>query len=244
LWRGNDEEDEWFVSFNHTHLQFSLFQPSEPPHPLPKLQHRLCPKTSVWMWGSSPRQGEPRCQCHQAEILQVSLHWQDLQAHIASILHADEPPSNLPQHLGLLWFWVSSCFLLVHIAQQVNLSLALFSFHFPLSLSPYLTPMHGCMHAQTPMSRSLICRPLPLDVGRCTCLILKEPTPQGLSGGTFFSLYTNVIPLNCSAHNHFFRLTLYDCGCGGNELVRCYVWSLRFLVAASHLGNTIMNLVL
>ncbi|TKY47996.1 Tubby protein 8 [Spatholobus suberectus] len=40
-------------------------------------------------------------------------------------------------------------------------------------------------------NRSLICRPLPLDIGRCTCFILKEPTPQGLSGGTFFSLYTN-----------------------------------------------------
>ncbi|QCE08809.1 tubby-like protein 8 [Vigna unguiculata] len=40
-------------------------------------------------------------------------------------------------------------------------------------------------------NKSLICRPLPLDVGRCTCFILKEPTPPGLSGGTFFSLYTN-----------------------------------------------------
>nr|KYP50426.1 Tubby-like protein 8 [Cajanus cajan] len=40
-------------------------------------------------------------------------------------------------------------------------------------------------------NKSLICRPLPLDIGSCTCFILKEPTPQGLSGGTFFSLYTN-----------------------------------------------------
>ncbi|BAT91438.1 hypothetical protein LR48_Vigan05g227500 [Vigna angularis] len=40
-------------------------------------------------------------------------------------------------------------------------------------------------------NKSLICRPLPLDVGRCTCFILKEQTPHGLSGGTFFSLYTN-----------------------------------------------------
>ncbi|RDX67270.1 Tubby-like protein 8, partial [Mucuna pruriens] len=39
-------------------------------------------------------------------------------------------------------------------------------------------------------NKSLICRPLPLDIGRCTCFILKEPTPHGLSGGTFFSLYT------------------------------------------------------
>ncbi|XP_016172253.1 tubby-like protein 8 [Arachis ipaensis] len=30
--------------------------------------------------------------------------------------------------------------------------------------------------------------PLPIDIGRCTCLILKEPTPQG--HGTLYSLYT------------------------------------------------------
>jgi hypothetical protein len=40
--------------------------------------------------------------------------------------------------------------------------------------------------------RSLICRPLPIDIGRCTCVIVKEPMPQGLSNGTFFSLYTYV----------------------------------------------------
>ncbi|XP_057457970.1 tubby-like protein 8 [Lotus japonicus] len=39
-------------------------------------------------------------------------------------------------------------------------------------------------------NKSLICRPLPVDIGRCTCVIVKEATPQGLSGGTFFSLYT------------------------------------------------------
>ncbi|CAJ1954953.1 unnamed protein product [Sphenostylis stenocarpa] len=66
-------------------------------------------------------------------------------------------------------------------------------------------------------NKSLICRPLPLDIGRCTCFIVQEPTPHGLSGGTFFSLYTNVIQLNFSGH--FFRLTLYDYGCGSNELV-------------------------
>lgn len=39
-------------------------------------------------------------------------------------------------------------------------------------------------------NKSLICRPLPIDIGRCTCVIVKEATPQGLSGGTFYSLYT------------------------------------------------------
>ncbi|CAJ2661480.1 tubby-like protein 8 [Trifolium pratense] len=39
-------------------------------------------------------------------------------------------------------------------------------------------------------NKSLICRPLPIDIGRCTCVIVKEPIPQGLSNGTFFSLYT------------------------------------------------------
>ncbi|KAK4269467.1 hypothetical protein QN277_022621 [Acacia crassicarpa] len=39
-------------------------------------------------------------------------------------------------------------------------------------------------------NKSLICRPLPVDVGRCTCVIVKEASPEGLSGGTLFSLYT------------------------------------------------------
>lgn len=40
-------------------------------------------------------------------------------------------------------------------------------------------------------NRSLMCRPLPLDVGRCTCVIVKEASPEGLDGGTLYSLYTN-----------------------------------------------------
>ncbi|XP_062156639.1 tubby-like protein 8 [Alnus glutinosa] len=40
-------------------------------------------------------------------------------------------------------------------------------------------------------NRSLLCRPLPLDVGRCTCVIVKEASPEGLDGGTLYSLYTN-----------------------------------------------------
>ncbi|KAK7262022.1 hypothetical protein RIF29_28350 [Crotalaria pallida] len=39
-------------------------------------------------------------------------------------------------------------------------------------------------------NKSLICRPLPIDIGRCTCVIVKEAIPQGLTGGTFYSLYT------------------------------------------------------
>uniref|UniRef100_A0A9I9DTE0 Tubby C-terminal domain-containing protein n=1 Tax=Cucumis melo TaxID=3656 RepID=A0A9I9DTE0_CUCME len=34
-------------------------------------------------------------------------------------------------------------------------------------------------------------RPLPVDVGRCTCVIVKEKSPDGLHGGAFYSLYTN-----------------------------------------------------
>lgn len=43
-------------------------------------------------------------------------------------------------------------------------------------------------------NKSLICRTLPIDIGRCTCVIVKEPTPQGLSrsAANFFSLYTYV----------------------------------------------------
>ncbi|KAJ4950423.1 hypothetical protein NE237_027255 [Protea cynaroides] len=40
-------------------------------------------------------------------------------------------------------------------------------------------------------NRSLLCRPLPLDVGRCTCVIVKEASPEGLDGGTLYSLHTN-----------------------------------------------------
>lgn len=40
--------------------------------------------------------------------------------------------------------------------------------------------------------RSLLCRPLPVDIGRCTCVIVKEASPEGLNGGTLYSLYTNV----------------------------------------------------
>ncbi|KAK6915173.1 Tubby, C-terminal [Dillenia turbinata] len=40
-------------------------------------------------------------------------------------------------------------------------------------------------------NRALLCRPLPLDIGRCACMIVKEALPQGLDGGTLYSLYTN-----------------------------------------------------
>lgn len=40
--------------------------------------------------------------------------------------------------------------------------------------------------------RSLLCRPLPLDIGRCTCVIVRETSPEGLDGGTIYSLSTNV----------------------------------------------------
>ncbi|XP_027121546.1 tubby-like protein 8 isoform X3 [Coffea arabica] len=40
-------------------------------------------------------------------------------------------------------------------------------------------------------NRSLLCRPLPVDIGRCTCLIVKEPSPEGLDKGTLYSLYTH-----------------------------------------------------
>ncbi|KAL3529000.1 hypothetical protein ACH5RR_008322 [Cinchona calisaya] len=40
-------------------------------------------------------------------------------------------------------------------------------------------------------NRSLLCRPLPVDIGRCTCLIVKEPSPEGLDRGTLYALYTH-----------------------------------------------------
>ena len=35
--------------------------------------------------------------------------------------------------------------------------------------------------------RSLLCRPLPLEIGRCTCVIVKEKFPKGLAGGALYS---------------------------------------------------------
>ncbi|RWR82589.1 tubby-like protein 8 [Cinnamomum micranthum f. kanehirae] len=39
-------------------------------------------------------------------------------------------------------------------------------------------------------NRSLLCRPLPLDIGRCTCFIVKEAS-QELKGASLYCLYTN-----------------------------------------------------
>ncbi|KAF3787182.1 Tubby-like protein 4 [Nymphaea thermarum] len=39
-------------------------------------------------------------------------------------------------------------------------------------------------------NRSLLCRPLPLDIGHCTCMIVKEPS-SALGGASVYSLYTN-----------------------------------------------------
>ncbi|KAF4399242.1 hypothetical protein G4B88_022325 [Cannabis sativa] len=35
-------------------------------------------------------------------------------------------------------------------------------------------------------------KPLPMDIGRCTCVIVKEASPDGFHGGTLYSLYTNL----------------------------------------------------
>ncbi|KAL0354956.1 UNVERIFIED_CONTAM: Tubby-like protein 8 [Sesamum radiatum] len=40
-------------------------------------------------------------------------------------------------------------------------------------------------------NRALLYRPLPVDVGRCTCIIVKETSPDGFDGGTLYTLYTN-----------------------------------------------------
>ncbi|KAI3727135.1 hypothetical protein L1987_66944 [Smallanthus sonchifolius] len=40
-------------------------------------------------------------------------------------------------------------------------------------------------------NRSLLCRPLPVDIGRCSCIIVKEKSVDGLNGGSVYTLYTN-----------------------------------------------------
>ncbi|KAL8117749.1 hypothetical protein AgCh_015582 [Apium graveolens] len=34
-------------------------------------------------------------------------------------------------------------------------------------------------------------RPLPVDIGRCTCVIVKEKYVEGLHGGSLYTVYTN-----------------------------------------------------
>ncbi|CAA2985186.1 Hypothetical predicted protein [Olea europaea subsp. europaea] len=41
-------------------------------------------------------------------------------------------------------------------------------------------------------NRSLLYRPLPEDVGRCTRVIVKDSSPEGIDGGTLYTLYTDV----------------------------------------------------
>ncbi|WOH09972.1 hypothetical protein DCAR_0729433 [Daucus carota subsp. sativus] len=40
-------------------------------------------------------------------------------------------------------------------------------------------------------NRTLLCRPLPVDIGRCTCVIVKEKCLEGLNRGSLYTLYTN-----------------------------------------------------
>ncbi|XP_010537863.1 PREDICTED: tubby-like protein 8 [Tarenaya hassleriana] len=40
-------------------------------------------------------------------------------------------------------------------------------------------------------NRSLMCKTLPLDVGRCTCVIVKEQSPKELRSGSLYTLYTH-----------------------------------------------------
>ncbi|KAL8106053.1 hypothetical protein AgCh_029737 [Apium graveolens] len=41
-------------------------------------------------------------------------------------------------------------------------------------------------------NRTLLCRPLPVDIGRCTCVIVKEKCVEGLHGGSLYTIYANV----------------------------------------------------
>ncbi|KAI3785959.1 hypothetical protein L1987_45085 [Smallanthus sonchifolius] len=40
-------------------------------------------------------------------------------------------------------------------------------------------------------NRSLLCRPLPVDIRSCSCIIVKEKSVDGLNGGSVYTLYTN-----------------------------------------------------
>nr|GMD63938.1 phospholipase D delta [Ipomoea batatas] len=55
----------------------------------------------------------------------------------------------------------------------------------------FTTPLQVKESDLTLKNRSLLCRPLPVDIGRCTCVIVKETSPDGFNGGTLYSLYTS-----------------------------------------------------
>ncbi|KAK9707063.1 hypothetical protein RND81_07G170300 [Saponaria officinalis] len=40
-------------------------------------------------------------------------------------------------------------------------------------------------------NRALLCRTLPIDVGKCSCIIQKEAAPHSLGGGSIYSLFTH-----------------------------------------------------
>ncbi|RWW89403.1 hypothetical protein BHE74_00001655 [Ensete ventricosum] len=61
----------------------------------------------------------------------------------------------------------------------------------PLSSSSDVWDQFSDSESAPASSWSLLYRPLPLDVGRCTCIIAKERT-QDRSGMSLYTLYTNV----------------------------------------------------
>ncbi|PWA47310.1 hypothetical protein CTI12_AA500520 [Artemisia annua] len=42
-------------------------------------------------------------------------------------------------------------------------------------------------------TRVQLCRPLPVYIGRCSCVIVKEKSVDGLKGASLYTLYTNVM---------------------------------------------------
>nr|GMD50096.1 disrupted meiotic cDNA 1 protein [Ipomoea batatas] len=44
-----------------------------------------------------------------------------------------------------------------------------------------------------PIKPEAVIGPLPADIGRCTCVIVKETSPDGFNGGTLYSLYTYIV---------------------------------------------------
>ncbi|KAL8117752.1 hypothetical protein AgCh_015585 [Apium graveolens] len=40
-------------------------------------------------------------------------------------------------------------------------------------------------------NRTLLCRPLPVDIGWCTCVVVKEKCVEGIHGGSLYTVYTN-----------------------------------------------------
>ncbi|RWW30092.1 hypothetical protein GW17_00005338 [Ensete ventricosum] len=171
---------------------------------LPPPQLRLAPPIPLPRPPPRPRQGEPRPRrqpkCLQGEeagrqaraeaVLPAALHEAERAAPaVAVVVVAPRAAQAVGAAIlligrvgSVLRLRIRAGLVMVHSSQQVSVTE---TFAGMVELSCNNRALCVCV------CRSLLYRPLPLDVGRCTCIIAKERT-QDRSGMSLYTLYTNV----------------------------------------------------